>query len=139
MDQKCTNDTRFWYKTLTLWWEHEYSCMGNSKDWRSKKVNVTELKCKVVKKVATPHFYINLPFSSLSLLSHKKIHSPQLIQFLEGPTPLFPPPPLIRCRLGGRVQLCSLDFVFENENMKLKNIWSLTWSEDWSSFINTTS
>ena len=84
-----------------LWWEHGWnSCMGNSKDWRSKKVNVIELNCKVVKKVATPHFYINPPFSSLSLLSHKKIHTSQVIQFLKGPTPP-PPPPLIRCRVWG--------------------------------------
>ena len=65
-----------------------------------------------------------------------------MIQFLEGPTPL--PPTFNKVQvggggLGGGVQLCGLDFVFENENMKLKNIWSLIWSEDLSSFINTSS
>ena len=35
---------------------------GELKDWRSENVNAIELNCKVVKKVATPHFYINPPF-----------------------------------------------------------------------------
>ena len=59
-------------------------------------LNVIELNCKIIKKVATPHFYINPPISSLSPLSWKKFRT---TQFLEGPTP----PPLIR----GGGQLCS--------------------------------
>ena len=61
-----------------LWWEHEwYSCMANSKDWRSKKVNVVELNCKVVKKVATPHFYINPPlFKFIPPFSQKNSFPP---------------------------------------------------------------
>ena len=40
-----------------LWWEPGWkSCMANSEDWRSKNVNVIELNCKVVKKVATSPF-----------------------------------------------------------------------------------
>ena len=39
-------------------------------------VNVIELNCKVVKKVATLHFYINSPFSGLSPFSSKKFHTP---------------------------------------------------------------
>ena len=36
-----------------LGWERgRKSCMDNSNDWRSKNVNVIELNCKVVKKVA---------------------------------------------------------------------------------------
>ena len=44
-----------------LWWECGWkSCMAYSKDWRSENINVIELNCKVVKKVAAPsHFYIN--------------------------------------------------------------------------------
>ena len=64
-----------------------------------------ELNWKVVKKVATPHFYINPDFSGLSPLSRKKFRTPplQVTQFLEGPTPppRPPPPPLIRS--GGGV------------------------------------
>ena len=52
------------------------SCMANSKDWRSDNVNMIERNCKVVKKVATPHFYINPPLSVLSPLSSKKIRTP---------------------------------------------------------------
>ena len=64
-----------------------------TQDWRSKNVNAIELNCKVVKKVATPHLYINPPFSGLSPFSSKKFHTPppQVTQFLEGPAP-----PLIR-------------------------------------------
>ena len=51
-----------------------------------------ELNCKVVKKVATPSISTSTPpFSGLSPLSSKKFHtapSPQVTQFLEGPTPL---------------------------------------------------
>ena len=52
-----------------------------------------QLNCKVIKKVATPHFYNNLPFPGLSPFSSKMFGTPpQVTQFLEGPTP----PPLIR-------------------------------------------
>ena len=48
-----------------------------------------ELNCKVVKKVATPHFYINPPFLGLSPLSSKNRRTPpQVTQFLEGSIPL---------------------------------------------------
>ena len=58
--------------------------MANSEDPKSNKGNLTflttqyinnviELNCKVIKKVATPHFYINpSPFSGLSPISTKK-------------------------------------------------------------------
>ena len=46
------------------------------------RINVTELKCKVVKKVATP--LPQPPFSGLSPLYSKKFCPTQL---LEGPTP----------------------------------------------------
>ena len=74
-----------------LWWEHEwYSCMANSKDWRSKKVNVVELNCKVVKKVATPHFYINPPlFKFIPPFSQKKFIPPKWFNFWK----VLPPPP----------------------------------------------
>ena len=60
-----------------LGWEHGWkSCMANSKDWRSENVNMIELNCKAVKKVATPHFYINPPFLGLSPLSSKNRRTP---------------------------------------------------------------
>ena len=47
-----------------------------------------QLNCKVIKKVATPRFYMNPPFSELSPLSSKLFGTPilQVTQFLEGPT-----------------------------------------------------
>ena len=50
-----------------------------------------ELNCKVVKKVATPHFYINpLPlFKFIPPFLAKTVVPHQVIQFLEGPTPPF--------------------------------------------------
>ena len=71
-------------------------------------VNVIELNCKVIKKVATPTFLHPPPppFSGLSPLSRKTFctPSPQVTQFLEGPTPS----PLIGVGVGGggEVQLC---------------------------------
>ena len=77
-----------------LWWEAgSKSCMINSKDWRSKNVNVIELNCKVVKKKwQPPPFLHQTPFTSLSPLSSKRSHTPtpQVTQFLESPT--HPPP-----------------------------------------------
>ena len=68
------------------------SCMVNSKDWRSENVNMTELNCKVVKKVATPPFLHQPPFQVYPpFLAKNFIPSPQVTQFLEGPTP--PPSP----------------------------------------------
>ena len=56
-------------------------------------VNVNELNCKVIKKVATPspspNFYINPSFSGLSPLSRKNAIAPQVTKYLEGPTPPF--------------------------------------------------
>ena len=46
--------------------------------------------------MATPHFYINPTpplFSELSALSSKSFGTPQVTQFLEGPTPPYLPPP----------------------------------------------
>ena len=61
-----------------------------------------ELNCKVVKKVATPHFYINpSPFSGLSPLSGKKFPTPQVTQFLKVPTPPPPTPPTPLLKGGG--------------------------------------
>ena len=59
-----------------------------------------ELNCKVIKKVATPHFYINPPpFQVYPPFLGKNVYPPQVTQFSEGPTP----PPLIgRGRGGGR-------------------------------------
>ena len=51
------------------------------------RVNVTELNCKVVRKVITPPFLHQPPFSGLSSLSSKNVFT---IQFLKGPT--HPPP-----------------------------------------------
>ena len=68
-----------WYQVLAqgLMKENGWkSCMTNWKDWRSENVNLIELNCKVVKKVATPHFCINPPFSGLSPLSSKKFCTP---------------------------------------------------------------
>ena len=63
---------------------------------------MTELNCKVVKKIGNSPFLHKPPFSSLSLLSRKKIHSPQVIQFLEGPPPPPPPPPTFnKVQVGG--------------------------------------
>ena len=61
--------------------------MANSKDRRSENVNVIELYCKVVKKVATP-ISTSTPVSCLFPLPSKNFHtpSPQVTQFLEGPT-----------------------------------------------------
>ena len=70
--------------------------MANSKTERSENVNAIELNCKVAKKLQPPPPFLHQrppPFSGLSLLSSKKIHTPQVTQFLEGPTP-----PLIRGR-----------------------------------------
>ena len=47
-----------------------------------------ELNCKVIKKVASPHFYINPPFQVYTpFLAKKFVPPPQVTQFLEGPTP----------------------------------------------------
>ena len=63
-------------------------------------VNVIELSGN--KKVATPHFYINPPFSDLSPVSSKKFQtSPRDSIFGRSY-----PPPLIR---GGGVQLCKVN------------------------------
>ena len=71
------------------------------KDWRSENVNVIELNCKVVKKVATPHFYINPPFQVYSpFLAKNFVPLPQVTQFLEVPTP----PPFNK--EGGGFLLC---------------------------------
>ena len=70
--------------------------MANSKTERSENVNAIELNCKVAKKLQPPPPFLHQrppSFSGLSLLSSKKIHTPQVTQFLEGPTP-----PLIRGR-----------------------------------------
>ena len=66
-------------------------------------VNVTELNCKIIKKVAIPPFLHQTP----PPLSSKKFRTlPQVTQFLESPTspptPLPHPPSLIRRRF----QLC---------------------------------
>ena len=45
------------------------------------------LNCKVIKKVAASHFYINPPFLGLSPFL-AKILIAQVTQFLEGPIPL---------------------------------------------------
>ena len=46
-----------------LGWGREWkSCMANSKDWRSEKLNAIELNCNVVKKVTTPLFQVYTPF-----------------------------------------------------------------------------
>ena len=50
------------------------------------------LNCTVIES-SNPHFNINPLSSGLSPLSSKKIQTPQVTQFLEGPTPLSPPPP----------------------------------------------
>ena len=69
--------------------------MANSR-LKIENVNMIELNCKVVKKVATPHFYINPHFQVYPpLLANNFV--PQVTQFQEGPTPPLPhPPPLIR-------------------------------------------
>ena len=56
-------------------------------------VNVIELNCKVIKKVATPppHFYINPPFLGLSLLSSKKNCTATPSDSIFGRS--YPPPP----------------------------------------------
>ena len=64
-------------------------------------VNVIELNCKIIKKVAIPPFLHQPPsFSGLSCLSSKKFRTPpsQVTQSLEDPTPH---PPLMRGRQGG--------------------------------------
>ena len=50
-----------------------------------------QLNCKVIKKVATPHFYINPSFSRLSPVFSKMFGTLQVAQFLERPT--RPPSP----------------------------------------------
>ena len=55
--------------------------MANSKDRRSENVNAIKLNCKVVKKVATPHFYINPPFQFYPPFLAKNFVPPQVTQF----------------------------------------------------------
>ena len=71
MNQKYTNDI---YNVLVLSRLGRECCMANSKD------------CKV-KKVATLSFLYDPPFSGLFPLSNKIFGTPQVAQFLEGPTP----------------------------------------------------
>ena len=59
------------------------------------------LNCKVNKKVAAPHFYINPPFQVYPPFLAKNVEPPLVTQFLEGPTPPPPPAPLIRGMGGG--------------------------------------
>ena len=66
-----------------------------------KTVDENVLNYKVVKKVATPHFYINPPpplFQVYPPFLEKNCIPPQVTQFLEGPTP---PPPFDKCVCGG--------------------------------------
>ena len=87
MDQKCTNDTRFYYNKdmdenlewLTQNTEDPKSNKGNLNFPTHVIVNVIELSVmKVTKKWQPHHFYINPPpppFSGLSPLSSKKFHT----------------------------------------------------------------
>ena len=50
-----------------------------------------QLNCKVIKKWQPPYFYINPLFSGLFPLSSKIFGTPQVNQFLEGPTTAPPP------------------------------------------------
>ena len=67
-------------------WERGWkSCMNNSKDWRPENVNVIELNCKVVKKVATLPFLHHPPPSPPFLFrfipcSSKEFCTPQVTQ-----------------------------------------------------------
>ena len=77
-----------------------------------------QLNFKVIKKVATPHFYINPPLSGFSSLFRKICwyphpHPLKVTQFLEGPTLLSPPPLNKRGRgvptMGPHGRTCSVE------------------------------
>ena len=91
MDQKYTNDFRFWYnKDLDqnlAWLTQKTKEPKSNKEnftFLSHTVNMIELQSN--KKVATPLFLLQPPppFTGLSPLSSKKSCTPQVTQFLEG-------------------------------------------------------
>ena len=83
------------------------------------------LNCKVIKKVATltflhhppPPFQVYPPFLA------KNFESPQVTQFLEGPTPLPPRAPFNKGALGGPTMLLvSLHILFRNKQVNFNHL-----------------